>query len=66
MHFDNDLQDLKIADQVLEEGRGLVIALNKWDVAENASGLFNGIKGALEELGLGEADRKSTRLNSSH
>ncbi len=44
-----ELQDLRIADQVLEEGRALVIALNKWDVAENASSLFNGVKAALEE-----------------
>jgi GTP-binding protein len=34
---------------VLEEGRALIIALNKWDVAENASSLFNGVKAALEE-----------------
>jgi GTP-binding protein len=42
-------QDLRIADQVIEEGRVLVIAINKWDVAENASALFNGIKAALAE-----------------
>ena len=42
-------QDLKIADQVIEEGRGLIIAVNKWDVAENGSSLFNGIKAALHE-----------------
>jgi len=42
-------QDLRIADRVLEEGRALVIALNKWDVAENASSLFNGVKKALED-----------------
>ena len=42
-------QDLRIAAQVLEEGRALVVALNKWDVAENASALFNGVKAALEE-----------------
>ena len=42
-------QDLRIADQVVEEGRALVIALNKWDVAEHASALFNGVKAALEE-----------------
>jgi GTP-binding protein len=42
-------QDLRIADRVLEEGRALVIALNKWDVAENASSLFNGVKKALDE-----------------
>src|SRR3954465_2410263 len=44
-----EVQDLKIAAQVIEEGRGLVIALNKWDVAENASSLFNGVKAALSE-----------------
>jgi len=42
-------QDLKIADQVIEEGRALIIALNKWDVADNASSLFNGVKAALAE-----------------
>ena len=44
-----EAQDLKIASQVIEEGRGLIIALNKWDVAENASSLFNGVKAALGE-----------------
>ncbi|GLR47269.1 ribosome biogenesis GTPase Der [Sphingomonas astaxanthinifaciens] len=44
-----EVQDLKIASQVIDEGRALVIALNKWDVAEHASSLFNGVKGALEE-----------------
>jgi GTP-binding protein len=44
-----EAQDLKIADAVIEEGRALIIALNKWDVAENASSLFNGVKAALEE-----------------
>jgi GTP-binding protein len=44
-----EVQDLKIADATIEEGRVLVIAVNKWDVAENASSLFNGIKAALEE-----------------
>ena len=42
-------QDLRIAAQVIEEGRALIIALNKWDVAENASALFNGVKAALAE-----------------
>ena len=42
-------QDLKIADQVIEEGRGLIIAVNKWDVAEEGSSLFNGIKAALTD-----------------
>src|SRR6476469_8835177 len=44
-----EAQDLRIAAQVIEEGRALVIALNKWDVAENASSLFNGVKAALGE-----------------
>src|SRR5689334_4768943 len=44
-----EAQDLKIAAQVIEEGRALVIAVNKWDVAENASALFNGVKAALDE-----------------
>jgi GTPase len=44
-----EAQDLRIADQVVEEGRALLIALNKWDVAEHASSLFNGVKAALEE-----------------
>ena len=42
-------QDLRIADQVIGEGRALIIAVNKWDIAENASALFNGIKAALAE-----------------
>ena len=47
-------QDLKIASLVLEEGRALMIAINKWDIAgkggaEDPSELFNGIRGALEE-----------------
>ncbi|WP_298687272.1 ribosome biogenesis GTPase Der [uncultured Sphingomonas sp.] len=44
-----EAQDLRIADKVLSEGRALVIALNKWDVAEGASALFNGVKAALDE-----------------
>ena len=42
-------QDLRIADAALQEGRALIVAINKWDVAENGSSLFNGIKAALEE-----------------
>jgi len=42
-------QDLKIASMVLEEGRALMIAINKWDVAEGASSLFQGIRGALDD-----------------
>ncbi len=42
-------QDLRIANQVIEEGRSLIIAVNKWDIAAHASSLFNGIKAALGE-----------------
>lgn len=49
-----EVQDLKIADRVLQEGRALIVALNKWDVAEDASSLFNGVKKALDE-GLAQA-----------
>jgi GTP-binding protein len=49
-----EAQDLRIADNVLQEGRALVIALNKWDIAENQSSLFQGVKAALAE-GLAQA-----------
>ena len=49
-----EAQDLRIADHVLQEGRALVLAINKWDVAEGPSSLFNGIKAALDE-GLSQA-----------
>lgn len=42
-------QDLKIASMVLEEGRALIIAINKWDIAEGPSSLFNGISAALAD-----------------
>lgn len=47
-------QDLKIAAMALEEGRALMIAINKWDIAgqgghDTPSGLFNGIKAALHD-----------------
>ncbi len=42
-------QDLRIADMVLSEGRGLVIALNKWDVARDQSSLFQGVRKALDD-----------------
>ncbi len=49
-----EAQDLRIAAHVLEEGRALVVAISKWDSAENPSQLFNGIKAALDE-GLSQA-----------
>lgn len=44
-----EVQDLKIANIALEEGRALMIAINKWDIAEDPSALFNGVRAALEE-----------------
>jgi GTP-binding protein len=44
-----EAQDLRIASQVLEEGRALMIAVSKWDVADNAPSLFQGIRAALDE-----------------
>ena len=44
-----EAQDLRIADRVIEEGRALVIGLNKWDTVENGSALYQGIKQALSD-----------------
>lgn len=44
-----EVQDLKIADSALKEGRALIIAINKWDIADDASKLFNGVRAALDE-----------------
>ncbi|WP_430416005.1 ribosome biogenesis GTPase Der [Parasphingorhabdus sp.] len=44
-----EAQDLRIADRVVQEGRCLIIAINKWDVAEGPSKLFNGIRTALDD-----------------
>jgi GTP-binding protein len=44
-----EVQDLKIADKTLQEGRALIIALNKWDVSENGSSLYQGVRKALDE-----------------
>jgi GTP-binding protein len=44
-----EAQDLRIAAQVIDEGRALIIAISKWDVAENPPSLLNGIRTALDE-----------------
>ncbi|HEX8526586.1 ribosome biogenesis GTPase Der [Allosphingosinicella sp.] len=49
-----EAQDLRIADHVLQEGRALIIAINKWDVAEDSGSLFQGIRTALAD-GLSQA-----------
>src|SRR3546814_198082 len=75
-----EAQDLRIADKVLQAGRALIVALNKWDVAEEPSALFNGVCAAREDglsqinavplrsisRATGKGDRQRTRLNSSH
>jgi GTP-binding protein len=42
-------QDLQIADLVEQEGRALVIALNKWDLVENQSKRLKELEQALDE-----------------
>ena len=42
-------QDLMIASRVLEEGRCLVIALNKWDTIKNPKAALNELKYKMEE-----------------
>lgn len=42
-------QDLMIASRVLDEGRGLVIALNKWDTVANPKTVLNELKYKMEE-----------------
>jgi GTPase len=44
-----EAQDLRIADQIYEEGRALIIALNKWDTVEQGSALYQGVRAALED-----------------
>ena len=44
-----EAQDLRIADMVLSEGRALIVALNKWDVAADQSALFQGVRRALDD-----------------
>ena len=44
-----EAQDLRIAAQVIEEGRALIVAISKWDVAESAPSLFQGVRAALDD-----------------
>ncbi|WP_417515145.1 ribosome biogenesis GTPase Der [Minwuia sp.] len=41
-------QDLAIARQTFDEGRALVIGINKWDLVENGTELLKGIRYRLE------------------
>src|SRR5690606_20310479 len=42
-------QDLTIGDLVAEEGRALVIAVNKWDLIEEKQSLLRELRGAVAE-----------------
>jgi GTPase len=44
-----EAQDLRIAAMALEEGRALLVALNKWDAVEDHGGTYRGVKAALED-----------------
>jgi GTPase len=44
-----EAQDLRIAAMALEEGRAVLVALNKWDVVEDQGGTYRGVKAALED-----------------
>ncbi len=41
-------QDLAIARQTFDEGRALVIAINKWDLIENGQEVLSGIRYRME------------------
>lgn len=41
-------QDLQIADHVLEEGRAMIIAINKWDMIENKKEVLDELNYKLE------------------
>ncbi|MBB4267577.1 ribosome biogenesis GTPase Der [Roseospira visakhapatnamensis] len=43
-----DKQDLSIARMVVEEGRALVLAVNKWDAAENRAAVLKRMRDRLE------------------
>ncbi|MEQ8508396.1 MAG: ribosome biogenesis GTPase Der [Rhodospirillaceae bacterium] len=44
-----DKQDLTIASRVIEEGRALVIAVNKWDIASDRQGSILRLREKLEQ-----------------
>ena len=43
-----DKQDLTIARMVLEEGRALIIAVNKWDAVKDKSGVMSALRDKLD------------------
>jgi GTP-binding protein len=45
-----DKHEATLANKVIEEGRSLVIAINKWDLIENKNAYFNVVKRRIEEI----------------
>lgn len=45
-----DKQDLQIADLVVEEGRAIIIAFNKWDLVEDAAAAWSDLKERTDRL----------------
>lgn len=43
-----DKQDLQIAAQVIDEGRALIVAVNKWDIAEDKEEILKKLKDKLD------------------
>jgi GTP-binding protein len=48
-------QDLSIADHILQEGRALIIAINKWDTIEDKKGTLDAIQYRLQH-GLAQVE----------
>ncbi|MGH6873189.1 MAG: ribosome biogenesis GTPase Der [Rhizomicrobium sp.] len=45
-----DKQDLTIADLIAREGRAIVFAVNKWDLAQNKNGAISAMRKELDRL----------------
>ncbi|HEY8963604.1 MAG TPA: GTP-binding protein, partial [Alphaproteobacteria bacterium] len=45
-----DKQDLTIANHVVEEGRILILAINKWDIVEDRAGIQKNIRKMLDTV----------------
>ena len=58
-------QDAKIAGIAHERGKGIIIAVNKWDDIEKDDKTIYEFTNKIKDT-LSFIDRKSTRLNSSH
>ena len=61
-----EAQDLRIADMVLQEGRALLVALNKWDAAEEgADGAGQQDTGGAEQARVGEQEAGAKREHAA-